>query len=334
MSSSLISIALCTYNGSRYVQEQLQSIESQNRSPDEMVICDDGSSDNTLDILHEFAARAAFPVRVLANEKTLGVAQNFARAITLCQGDVIMLCDQDDVWKPHKTQSLLQALQINAGAVYAFSDAEMVGEDGAPLGQKLWDAVTIRDRIPKFHGPRQVETLLRHNLIPGASMALRSSFREVFLPIPSGWMHDYWFALLGSSLAFGVPVEDSLFMYRRHSEQVCGWKKKTYLQVVKDSLRAQQDESWGKLSTFHQLLERTSSGIVPVERERLTLLQDKALHLERRAQIRSRVGADRLVCVAREVLSGRYRRFSDSWQSIVRDVLEAFPSQSWRAQLR
>jgi glycosyltransferase involved in cell wall biosynthesis len=334
VSSSRISIALCTFNGSRYVREQLQSIESQTRPPNEMVVCDDGSSDDTLDILHEFASRAAFPVRVLANERTLGVAQNFARAITLCEGDVIMLCDQDDVWKPHKTQSMLRALQINTGAVYAFSDAEMVSDDGAPLGQKLWDAVRIRDRIPKFHGARQVETLLRHNLIPGSSMALRSSFKKVFLPVPSGWMHDYWFALLGSTLAFGIPVDDTLFMYRRHAEQVCGWKKKTYWQVLRDSLTTEHDESWGKVSSFRQLLERASHDIIPVEKERFGLLQDKELHLERRAQIRSGAGVHRFVCVLREAASGRYQRFSDSWQSIARDMLETGTLQRWRTQLR
>src|SRR5580658_5936011 len=95
MGGERISIAMCTYNGSPFLDEQLQSIVSQRRLPDEMVICDDGSSDKTISILRDFAGLATFPVQVFRNEKRLGPAKNFEKAISHCGGDIIILSDQD-----------------------------------------------------------------------------------------------------------------------------------------------------------------------------------------------------------------------------------------------
>src|SRR5215467_4239016 len=97
-----LSVALCTYNGSRFLQEQLGSIGSQSRPPDELVICDDGSSDDTVDIIKRFALNAPFPVKLEVNASNLGSTKNFELAVSLCCGDVIALSDQDDVWDATK----------------------------------------------------------------------------------------------------------------------------------------------------------------------------------------------------------------------------------------
>src|SRR5688572_14133745 len=96
------SVAMCTYNGARYLKEQLDSFTVQTRLPDELIVCDDGSSDETCQIVSTFAASAPFTVRLEVNQQTLGSTQNFAKAIQLCRGDLIALCDQDDVWLPGK----------------------------------------------------------------------------------------------------------------------------------------------------------------------------------------------------------------------------------------
>ena len=97
-----ISIALCTYNGERFLRKQLDSYIQQTRLPDELVICDDGSKDRTLEILEEFAAKAPFSVRIYQNVQNLGWSKNFEKAINLCTGDLIALSDQDDEWLSHK----------------------------------------------------------------------------------------------------------------------------------------------------------------------------------------------------------------------------------------
>src|ERR1700760_1987549 len=99
-----ISVALCTYNGERFLGRQLASIQQQTRLPDELVACDDCSTDRTLEILNDFAAAAGFPVNIIRNEEKLGVAANFERAIRLCQGSLIALCDQDDIWYPSRLE--------------------------------------------------------------------------------------------------------------------------------------------------------------------------------------------------------------------------------------
>jgi glycosyltransferase involved in cell wall biosynthesis len=99
-----ISVALCTYNGERFLHQQLDSIAMQTRLPDELVVCDDRSTDRTLAIVREFAASAPYPVRVFENQANLGFAANFEGAIRRCDGDLIALSDQDDVWYPTRLE--------------------------------------------------------------------------------------------------------------------------------------------------------------------------------------------------------------------------------------
>jgi glycosyltransferase involved in cell wall biosynthesis len=317
-----LSVAMCTYNGSRYLGEQLESIAAQTRLPDELVVCDDGSQDDTMTLLWQFAKAVPFRLRIYENPSTLGPAKNFEKAIGLCEGDIIALSDQDDRWRLNKIASLVRVFQEGPGTVYAFSDGMMVDQAGRSVGQTLWEAVEFRGRVREFRGARQVEMLLRRNFISGAAMAFRAAFREVILPVPNGWMHDYWIALLGSVLAQGLPVDEILIDYRRHDSQVCGWRKKTFKESVKDSLRADPQESWAKLEGFRHARSRvlTAVGWPEPTGERVRLLEDKEAHLLQRAHARSAAGLARVVDVLAELRTGRYHRFSDSWSSVIRDL--------------
>src|SRR5882757_11091931 len=99
-----ISIAMATYNGGKYIRQQLDSFAAQTMLPSELIVTDDGSSDNTLEIIAEFVATAPFPVRVERNEKNLGYRANFMKAASLCKGDLISFSDQDDIWLPQKLE--------------------------------------------------------------------------------------------------------------------------------------------------------------------------------------------------------------------------------------
>ena len=107
-----LSIALASYNGERYIAEQLDSIARQTRLPDELIISDDASGDATPAIALDFARQAPFPVKVLQNSERAGSTRNFEIAIRACTGDIIFLCDQDDVWYPNKI-SLVEERFIN-----------------------------------------------------------------------------------------------------------------------------------------------------------------------------------------------------------------------------
>ncbi len=106
-----ISVALCTFNGERFLPRQLASIQQQTRLPDELVICDDRSTDTTLAIVRSFASSVSFPVKVMQNERNLGSTKNFENAMRLCSGDLIALSDQDDVWYPQRLARSEQELQ-------------------------------------------------------------------------------------------------------------------------------------------------------------------------------------------------------------------------------
>lgn len=313
---------MCTCNGSRFLHEQLRSIAAQTVLPLELVICDDASTDDSQSIVEDFGRTAPFSVRLFRNEQRLGPSRNFEQALQLCAGETIFLCDQDDVWKPSKIARMLEALERSPQAVYAFSDAEMVDALGDHLGQNLWQAVGLRQKLTHFRGAGQLGMLLKHNVITGATMALRKSFRDVVLPIPSGWMHDYWIVLLGSSLFYGVPVPECLMQYRRHASQVCGWRKMTFLQVCMKSLNVRAEDWTEKVANFRRLLDRLDS-ISPQLKsspERLHLLKQKELHLMTRARTRSSNGLLRISRVMAEACTGRYQRFSESWFSVVRDL--------------
>src|SRR5690349_15385572 len=101
-----ISVAMATYNGAPFLPEQLQSLAAQTLPPFELVVCDDGSTDRTIQILREFATSAPFPVRIHENSERLGFGDNFLKAAALCQGDWIAFCDQDDIWLPHKLETV------------------------------------------------------------------------------------------------------------------------------------------------------------------------------------------------------------------------------------
>jgi glycosyltransferase involved in cell wall biosynthesis len=323
MDNVRISVAMCTYNGSRFLKEQLQSIACQSTLPVELVICDDGSTDDTIQILSAFATQVPFDVRMFVNRERLGAVKNFEKAISLCGGEIIALCDQDDIWKPHKLAKLVEAFQNHPEAVYAFSDAEMVDDLGAPLGYTLWDAVGLQQSLAKFSGPRQLEMLLRKSLVTGAALAFRSSLKDVVLPIPSDWMHDGWIVSLGSTLSYGVPVPESLLFYRRHASQACGWRTKTFWQVCKVSLSASGEESWKKVEQFRELHRRVLSAPAPAraKAEHLQLLKEKEVHLMQGAKTRSATGISRVAKVLTELCTGRYKRFSESfWYSVIRDI--------------
>jgi glycosyltransferase involved in cell wall biosynthesis len=216
-----LSVALASYNGERYIGEQLDSIARQTRLPDELVVSDDASSDSTPAIVREFAQRAPFPVRFLQHER-LGSTRNFELAITACQCDIIFLCDQDDVWYPDKI-AVTEAAFINkpeAGAV--FTDADVVDENLRPLGSRLW-------RFFRFKSSEQAQlaagdalgVLLRHPVATGATMAFRSSFRDFLLPIPPTW-HDAWIALLIGATSHLVALPTPLIAYRQHGHNQVG----------------------------------------------------------------------------------------------------------------
>ena len=223
--SSTIAIAMCTYNGERFLKEQLESFVNQSRLPDHLVVCDDASTDATQRILKEFADQSPFPVELHFNTATLGVPRNFEQALLACTGDYIALCDQDDRWHSSKLERLSELLDVNPQAGFACSDAELIDKNGNSLHRKLWNVWRTDPATLALKPPNQRRAYsVRSNCVTGATMMLRRKVVwDCLAPIPQSWVHDHWLAVLCEILNRpGCATPELLTQYRLHPGQTIG----------------------------------------------------------------------------------------------------------------
>lgn len=203
-----ISIALATYNGAAFVREQLESFAGQARLPDELVVCDDGSSDATIAILEDFRSAARFPVRIHRNDATLGYVGNFERALSLCSGDIIFLSDQDDVWFSDKIERVVAEFEDRPDAMVVLNDQVIAGPDLNPTG------TTKLANIRRSGAPD-------YRFVTGCCSAHRRQWLSVVLPIPAiGCSHDRWINEIAHRLGVAHILPVPLQLYRRHGENV------------------------------------------------------------------------------------------------------------------
>lgn len=319
-----LSVALCTCNGARYLAEQLRSVAAQSRPPDELIACDDCSDDETVNIIRAFAATSTFPVRLHVNEQRLGWTKNFETAIGRCQGDLIALADQDDVWQPDKLARLAAAF-ANARVGAVISDAEVVDEQLRPLGYRLWQTLHFdHAEQQSAAGGTLVESLLKRNVATGATMAFRARFKDLVLPIPSEWRqdaHDAWIALLIAAVSDVAIIDAPLIQYRQHARQQIGGRSPTvaralvhWLSTMRADFVAYSTEGQANCAAartrFSLAYDRlVAKANLPEDSRALAALRDKIDHFRVRAALPKRRWA-RLRPITREWLRGRYQRYS------------------------
>jgi glycosyltransferase involved in cell wall biosynthesis len=221
--SSNISIAMATYNGAPYLLEQLESLKAQSLLPLELVITDDCSSDATAAIVAAYAERAPFPVRFFQNENRLGYAENFFRALSLCRGEFVAFCDQDDVWLPEKLERVSAALSVSGCDVVVHVAAVV---DAALVPNGLRTPPTRRRAVV---GPGGFDPWL---IVPGMAMTAK---RELFDVVAAGhrpntrigeavvsMKHDEWLYFIGTAFGSILLLPDVLVKYRQHGKNVAG----------------------------------------------------------------------------------------------------------------
>ena len=220
--TATVSIALCTYNGEKFLDLQLESLRHQTVAPDELIVCDDASSDRSVEIVEAFARRVSFPVRLFRNARNLGYVKNFEQAISHCTQDLVFLCDQDDLWDARKIEIIQNVFQSEPEVGLSLHDFVRIDAQGGPFDSGL-----------ELYGERQVpssdlpDEVRQHSILPfmqpyprawcGCMMAFRRSFLEVILPIFPGKGHDDWIlktlAPLTQTRFHGLP----LVRYRIHT---------------------------------------------------------------------------------------------------------------------
>ena len=227
-----LSIALATYNGEKYLREQLDSILQQSIQDFELIVCDDSSTDSTLKILNEYAEKDV-RIKIFANEKNLGFRKNFEKAISLCSGDYIALSDQDDVWTENHLQVLLENIGDNdlVGA-----NAFLCDEKAKPIGVGLLSCSKI-EFLPNSKDD-WFFFLLHSNIFQGAACMFRKTLVQKAFPIPENVkFHDYWLALIASVNGGVVYVNECILYYRQHRTNVTENEKWNFWAKIKNAIK-------------------------------------------------------------------------------------------------
>jgi glycosyltransferase involved in cell wall biosynthesis len=313
-----ISVALCTYNGERFLDKQLHSITTQARHPDELIICDDGSKDRTLRILRQYEKIAPFPIQIYNNWQTLGVTKNFERAISLCSGDMIALADQDDLWGLDKLEQLHQVLETSPGVGAVFSDAGLFSGNSL-LNMNLWRSIRFTRREQNaINKGDALSVLLKHRVVTGATLAFRADLRDKILPIPEIWVHDAWITFIAALFTDLHAIPKGLILYRQHESNVIGAAATTSAQIEESLARGR--ESYARNAEQYVELKARIEGWndVPNQADILRRLDAKIAHIHARANLpHSRLG--RIPPILRELARGNYHRYSMGWGSAVKD---------------
>lgn len=319
-----VSVALCTHQGERWIEEQLRSILAQSVPVAEIVVGDDASTDRTLEIVRAVADETDVPVRIRRHEVALGVAGNFADAIAATTGDVVALSDQDDIWHPDRLERLLPRLD---GVALVHSDARLVDAEGRPLGATLADSLEMSAwELSAMRDGHALDALLRRNLVTGATAILRRDAAVAALPIPDGWIHDEWLAMC-AALGAGIRyVPEQTIDYRQHGGNQIGVERLGIAGKVARLLEADSGKHARKA-------RRAASLAVEAARRDLATgatlerLREKARH-ERARERLPRPRVLRVPGVLGGVMAGRYGRYSRGALDIARDLLEGHATTS------
>jgi glycosyltransferase involved in cell wall biosynthesis len=199
-----VSIALATFNGEEFLAEQLKSLAEQTRLPDELVVTDDGSTDDTLAILERFARDCPFPIHIDRNPQRLGLNRNFERAISKTSADIVLISDQDDVWYPDKIATVVEVLSRHPEAIALHHDEHILDQEtGERLSGTLWDRTQYLGGWDRY-------------LAAGNCTALRREAVELLRPFPPNLVYDEWINRLPDLLGARIVLAEPLQLWRRH----------------------------------------------------------------------------------------------------------------------
>lgn len=315
----LVSIALATFNGEPYVRQQIESLLSQSRLPDEIIISDDGSVDATLSIIEEYKAQSSVPIKLLRNTQRLGIAQNFTNALEHTVGDLILLCDQDDIWKNDKVAFYEDYFRKNIKVHLMLSDAEIFPNNNKNKHTKI------------DYFKRNNKTL--SYFCTGCCMGFTRDFLNIALPIPTDVAHDVWFNEVAKALGTRHVCNKVTMQYRRHeannSSHISSSTEPVNLfqKVRKDIEKLRQSDSLivdvlhaeALIMHFERLIESDAPEIINLYQEVISKLKKElTCHLDRCRRREYRTFMRMLTCIL-AYSKGEYQTYN-GFQSLMRDI--------------
>lgn len=259
----LISVALATYNGEKYLSEMLDSIEAQDYPHLELVIADDASTDSTPNLLQQRAWRRS--CNRLQTGDRLGVIGNFGRAIAACTGDYVAFADQDDLWREDKLSRMLARMQTLEGQrgkdtpLLVFSDLALIDEQRVPLAESFFKHAKKSPHCTKL------EDFLVSNHVPGCAMLVNRALIQRAMPVPLTFhMHDWWFIMVAAAFGAIDYVDEALIQYRQHTNNTVGVRRHHgWAQRLRNAMQA---EAWRRyLFPPAERVQRTMQNIALFE---------------------------------------------------------------------
>ena len=220
-----VDILLATYNGEKYLAEQIESILNQTYKDINLIISDDNSSDSSLKIIEEYAKKDD-RIKVFKQEKNLGIVSNFEFLISKVNSKYFMFSDQDDIWNENKVEKTLKKIQDTDSDII-FTDLLVVDDKLNVLSNSYWELKGFKNKILKFNS---FEALYLNNYVTGCTMLMKREIISKVLPLPKNWkyvLHDYWIALITSQTGKVEFLNEPTIKYRQHKNNEVGSKKKT-----------------------------------------------------------------------------------------------------------
>lgn len=318
-----ISVALCSYNGERYIEQQLQSIANQTRLPAELVICDDRSTDSTPEIVERFAKSAPFEVKYVQNEKNIGstgkgITRNFEKAVRLCTGSFIALCDQDDAWFPEKLSRLTGLLESDPQLGGVFSDSQLMKQDSTPTKTLLSETTGLDKRDQKWlREGQELRVLLAMTKVYGSTLMFRASLLDRILPVPPSWWFDAWFGCMIAVHSRLIFLPEPLVHYRIHPAQSVGAVVPTLSQRIQDWRKPARQYSREAQPQLIELCERLEAQNAPGTQPYIEYLRGRLALM----QLRSNLPSNRMARLGKILPAVHdYQKYFNGWKSIVKDV--------------
>jgi glycosyltransferase involved in cell wall biosynthesis len=239
MDASLVSIALCTYNGGKYLRQQLDTLVNQNYPNLEIIVVDDGSTDDTLQILHEYTERYGF-IKIYTNPKNLGYVKNFEKAISLTTGAYIALADQDDIWAPEKIALMVDGIGEN---MLIYHDSEFVDEQGNSLNKKL-------SQYRNFYAGSNANVFLMENCVSGHALLFKRQLLQYFTGFNTLIFHDHWLAYIACSNGGITYINQLLVKYRQHTQANTNILRQDRGEIKKKESLVKIEEQLGQINAF------------------------------------------------------------------------------------
>jgi glycosyltransferase involved in cell wall biosynthesis len=315
MNSLTIGVAVITFNGLKYLPQQLDSILQQTRQVHHIVISDDKSTDGTWEFLEAWAAQAPVRVTLIRNDTQLGLSGNFEQSIAAVEADIIFTADQDDIWVPDRVRLLMQVFEDNPNVLLVHTDAALVDSSGQEMGKTLLNELAVsRAEREAIHAGNAFAVYCRRNVVTGATVAIRRTLLDMALPFPTNHFHDAWLALIAAAAGEVRLLDIPTIAYRQHGNNLIGVKKlgpwmafrhllwqmkgPEQLEVmIKDNVKSQ--------TILHERLRRYPAMSLPSLSFAAASL---AFYNDRAALPHSPIR--RMMVVMKDFLGGRYGKFS------------------------